>query len=106
MTINYKNKYGSLVLEQIEPERAISEWTFTKELLPIGFDVETAEKIALITENKKIQLALSMDFKIFYCFYHTNVNSGFVCKIKSIFFSRDINPIGKSSFVNVHSLIA
>ena len=56
MKIQYENKYGTLELEPLE-YRHVSTVLHATTPDDLKFDFETAERIALITENRHIQLA-------------------------------------------------
>lgn len=83
----YANEFGEVVLEPITRYMPISE--ISKENVPeveeALFSMETAEKIALITENKMIQIALPYpirsDERAAYLVKHSSTRRAAVCRV-------------------------
>ena len=86
------NQYGSLKLEIIGEYQDVSgihSRNLNKELF---FDIETAEKIALITENRGIQLSVfSGDHSKMFVVHHATSSSAAVCKLVELKFKEEIN---------------
>lgn len=85
MIINYKNKYGELEIETITEAMPVSTVLVSMvEQVNACFDLETAEKIALITDNKKIQIGIDGETKKCYLVYHYTTSLVSICKINRL----------------------
>ena len=85
-------KYGTLTLKQFTPYMNVGEFHSSKVPSDCFFSIEDAEKIALITENRMVQLCPVMD-KIgtsvpFYLVVHSSASEA--CLVQPI----EINYIG------------
>jgi len=92
--VNFKNSFGALKI------------SFVTDFMPVGeisqnmpevssnlFDVETAEKIALITDNKNVQIGMCYPLNgQAYLIYHSSASVAAVCKIESISFPCAVSP--------------
>lgn len=92
--VNFENEFGALQV------------SLATEFMPVGkisrkmpevsdsmFDINTAEKIALITGNKNVQICMCYPLNGFgYMVYHRNSREAAVCKIDSIRFSCEVSP--------------
>jgi hypothetical protein len=89
--MKYSNTYGSLQLEPIGPFKAVN--TIRGVDLPddIKFSMDTAEKIALITDNRGIQLCFE-SFKKVYVIIHQGPSLAAVARIVNMEFDEKINP--------------
>jgi hypothetical protein len=89
--LTYKNKYGYLEFEVIENYRDIST-IHSKDLQDnLFFEIEVAEHIALITENRDIQLSVTYDPKKMFLIHHQSSSVAAVCRITKIEFNSDFN---------------
>jgi hypothetical protein len=90
MEKEYSNKYGFLKF-MVGDKQPIS--TLCSDNFPnhIFFDLETAEKIALITENKKIQICFKSLEKM-YLVYHFTISEVGLCLVKKLEFSSPVIP--------------
>lgn len=79
--IKYENKYGKLEIE-VSEYKHISE--ITSKNVNTFFDIETAEKIALITGNRGIQICVSPDLKRFYLVHHKSYDIVSVAKVVTL----------------------
>jgi hypothetical protein len=97
-TIEYKNKYGSLVLEIIGDYRDISG-VKSKDLdQSLFFSIDIAEQMALITGNKDIQISFSYpDLKKAFVIHHQSSAVVALCRIVSIGFSKEIDATAELS---------
>jgi len=95
MKAEYKNQYGFLQIELTEDYKKVSLMSSKDYDTSLFFSIETAEKIALITSNEKIQCSCVFDEKILtnqmYLIYHLTGSLGAVCKVITLQFTSDIN---------------
>lgn len=89
MIIRYHNKYGSLEIEVIEAYRNISTIRSKELSSALFFDISTAEKVALITENKGVQLSPTADYKTMYLVHHESPSMAAVCRVVKVDFNAD-----------------
>jgi hypothetical protein len=90
--LNYSNEYGSLSFELVTEFLPVSQ--INKTIVPEDafYPIETLEKIALITENKRLQPVYIFQDKRGYYILHNSVSTGAVVKISNISFTKDVNP--------------
>ena len=89
--ITYKNKYGKLKIKVCGTYQNVRG--ITSKNLPdnLFFEIKIAEQIALITENRGIQLSVTADYKKMYLIHHKNSDTGAVCEIINIEFNSNFN---------------
>lgn len=89
----YKNKYGTLELKPIGNFVPFSDFELFyhnyKQKVYISLDI--AEKIALITENKDIQIGITKNFNAYVIVYNS-LNWLSLAKVEKLDFVSDINP--------------
>lgn len=92
-TIEFKNKYGSLTLEVVSDFVKVKDLGLVKDLPEDQkFSMETAEQIALITDNRGIQIVFdSTNIKIASVAVHDSVSTAAWAKIKHIDFDEKID---------------
>jgi len=93
MDVIYKNKYGEL---KLTVDNYVNIKTiFGKDLNEnCLFDIAIAEKIALITENKNIQISFfkkDSQYKA-YVVHHKSSDTVSICQIKELNFINNVNP--------------
>lgn len=91
--IKFCNRYGSLELKPVTDYMPVDQIKHT--IAPIGsaFNLETAEKIALITENRRIQLCIIPDnYRVMYVVHHSSTSIAAICEINSLAYNERINP--------------
>lgn len=86
----FKNKYGSLRFF-VGAKQQISDLCSADFPDGVFFDLETAEKIALITENRKIQIGFQ-NLKKAYLIYHFSTSEVGLCTIQELDFSSHVIP--------------
>lgn len=88
--LSYQNKYGYLEFEvgEYQDVRTIHSKNLDTSLF---FEIETAEHIALITENRGIQLSVTWDHKKMFLIHHKASDIAAVCKITKIEFNSNFN---------------
>lgn len=87
----WSNEFGSLVVEPVTGVMQVSS-IFGKDLEDgVKFDVGTAEKIALITENRRCQIGVQRDWKC-YLIVHTSPNTAAVVKVVSLEYTGKLSP--------------
>jgi len=86
MRYKYENRYGVLEVEPIEEHHKVSEILGKNIEERFFFDLETSEKIALITDNKDIQLGFlsSPPYDKVYLVHHLTGSLGAVCRITKL----------------------
>ncbi len=91
--VKYQNKYGTLELMPLE-YRHVSETHHKTTPVDLKFDTDTAEKIALITDNRHIQLVPNYpaNLKEWMVCHHNAPDTCAVCRIVSINFVSDVDP--------------
>lgn len=89
-TIEFKNKYGSLILEVVSDFVKVKDLGRVKDLPKDQiFPIEIAEQIALITENRKIQIVFdSTNIRMASVAVHDSVSTAAWAKIKHINFDK------------------
>jgi len=90
MNIQYENKYGTLELQPLE-YRHVSTVLHATTPDDLKFDFETAEKIALITENRHIQLAFVTKPCRALVVHHESPDTVAVCRVHSLNFIAPVN---------------
>ena len=92
--INFKNEFGTLSVSLVTDFLAVRDINRNiKSVSDNLFDMETAEKIALITGNKRIQLVMCYPLNgQCYMVYHQGSSLAAVCKIESMDFHCDRAP--------------
>lgn len=92
--VKFENKFGSLQVSLVTDFMSVGK--ISRDMPEVSgnmFDMETAEKIALITENKNVQLCMCYPLNgLGYMVYHRNGKEAAVCKIDSILYSCDVSP--------------
>jgi hypothetical protein len=86
MRCDFANEFGTLQFRPLSEPQPIAGIRGATLDAACTFDLETAEKVALITENRRVQVA---PFKTpagwrFYAFLHETVNTGAVAQIESL----------------------
>lgn len=84
--IQYQNRYGECELEFVTSFMSIKDIHSKLEAVKSNvFDIDTAEMLALISSNRKLQQAPFADnLDKFYVVYHQAPNVAAVCKIKHL----------------------
>ena len=92
--IRYENRYGTLDLEPLEYGH-VSKAQHSNTPDELKFDTDTAEKIALITENRHIQLVppwpITKPVRWFVA-HHSSPSICATCRIVSLVFTSKVNP--------------
>jgi hypothetical protein len=92
MNLTYKNKYGCLEIEIVGPYQKVSTIRCKDIDERYSFDMDTAKKIALITENNRVQLCFSSgNLNKVFLVHHQSSSMAAVCKIVSLDFDNNIN---------------
>lgn len=90
----YNNYYGKLILEETGELLKVSEIRGINLPDELKFSLDIAEKIALITENRGIQISgeFHKNPPKMYVIMHVSPSTGYIGKIVSLEFNSDINP--------------
>jgi hypothetical protein len=81
--MNYRNKYGQATLTPVTDVLHISAISASKMpglISQVQLSIEEAEQLALITENRHIQITYSMETKQFYVVHHVTANTVQLCQ--------------------------
>lgn len=83
--MNYSNKYGTATLTPVGPIVHVSAVVGTDVIdSGHGFDIDTAAKLALVTENFKLQPSYNMARKKCYVMYHHTPSTVQVCRLDAL----------------------
>ncbi|HFI4796489.1 TPA: hypothetical protein ACGQK4_002208 [Elizabethkingia anophelis] len=105
-TFEYKNKYGSLKLIPVSDLMKVSNIKGIDIDKKYKFDINTAEKVALITENYDTQM--SFGFPITnqaYIIKHESSSTGYICELSDLNFNEEVNATNEISQRNKYSSI-
>ncbi len=83
--INYQNKYGKATLTPVSEVLRVSEVSYAKMpklIEQVKLSIDQAEKLALITENNKIQIAFPMGKKLCYVLHHLTPSTVQICSVE------------------------
>jgi hypothetical protein len=89
--IPYKNRYGTVELEIMTESYPVSAIRSTMVPEEYMIDIDTAEAVALITENRHLQMS-SKDLRKYYILFHNNASSVQIVRIKSLSLIEGVNP--------------
>lgn len=93
MQRTYKNKYGTLTIEDTGELMHVSQVKWANVPNELKFDIETGEKIALITENENLQQSYGFPIQgNGYLMRHESPSTVYLCKIVLIDFTSTVNP--------------
>lgn len=83
--MQYSNRYGAAEISLIGEVVHVSEINGAAVVnAGYGFDIDTAEKLALITENRHLQPAYNRATKSFYVMYHHTSIMVQVCRLDGL----------------------
>lgn len=88
MKYTYANQYGKLEIETVGPYQAVREVDTD---LAERFSIDTAERIALITDNRRIQLCPARNRRDMYLMHHESISVVAPCRIISLSFDENVN---------------
>lgn len=86
----YENKYGRVEIEVVGSPSPVNSFHAKDIDSDYFFSLEDAEKIALITENRHIQIGFSPKFDG-YLLYHSSPSTAALCKVVNVSFGSDFN---------------
>lgn len=89
--ISYQNRYGSLQLTPASDYMSVSK--ISHKIAPIGcaFSIATAEEIALITDNRNIQISfIPGNMHVCYVMHHISTSMAAICQIVSMEFTAKV----------------
>ena len=83
--MDYKNKYGTATLTPIGPIVHVSKVVGAEVIdAGYGFDMATAERLALVTENARLQPAYNMARRQCYVVCHHSPSEVQVCRLDAL----------------------
>ena len=92
-TIKFANKYGSLELEVVTYYKEVSTIHSIDVDPSLLFSIDDAEKIALITGNKGIQICfVASDRSKAFLIHHKEASLAAVCRVSSLNYTSGKNP--------------
>jgi hypothetical protein len=102
-TITFANKYGQVELKPVTAYMPVNQ--INSKMLPSGctFSIDTAEQIALITDNKHLQMSfIPGNMRVCYIMHHDSASVAAVCEVSSLIFvgtnaTEEIARLAKSS---------
>ena len=102
--MQYKNHYGEAVIEIVSDYMSIKK--VTRKYVPKGcwFNMDQAEQIALITDNRHLQIGFSEDLRHAYVIHHKNANTVAYCKVTSINFYTKSGESAREILAQEHSV--
>jgi hypothetical protein len=89
--MKYENKYGSLRLELVTDYVPVSQIRAKDQNWDVFIDLDTAEKVALITGNKDTQLCVGADKRSMFIIHHIKGDTAAVCKVVDLNFDNKYN---------------
>lgn len=81
---NYQNSHGKLALETVTEFVNVNTLRVRDFPETCLFDLETAEKLALITRNKHIQICMDPETRRVGVIYHSAPDKAAICKIVNL----------------------
>lgn len=88
--MDYQNQYGSATLTPIGPVIPVSKVVGADVIdAGYGFDLDTAAKLALVTENARLQPAYNMARRQCYVIYHHSPSTVQVCRLDALACTED-----------------
>jgi hypothetical protein len=98
--MDYSNKYGTATLTPVGPVVHVSAVVGTEVIdSGYGFDMDTAAKLALVTENFRLQPSYNMERKRFYVMYHHTPSTVQVCRLDALACTEE-DPHATLSYLN------
>ena len=88
----FENEYGQLIVQPISDFMNVRDITHDLLTDECFFNMKTAEKIALITENKIMQIAFKPDLSAAYMIMHNTPHTAAACEIINLIFSKKVKP--------------
>lgn len=88
MKFTYTHDKGTLVLAPVTAVMDVKNVSFkTAEPHDCFITIEQAEQVAVITDNRNIQVCFGNMGKSIYVFQHTSPQTGYICRIESLNFN-------------------
>ena len=100
----YKNQFGETVIEIASEYMSIKQVTRRDVPSNCWFDMDQAEQIALITDNRHLQIGFSEDLRHAYVIHHKNSNTVAYCKVISINFYTKSGESAREILAQEHSV--
>ena len=98
--MEYSNKYGIATLTPVGPIIHVSKVNGAEVIGDgYGHDIDTAAKLALVTENHKLQPAYNMALKKCYVLFHHTPSTVQVCRLDALV-CHESDPHGTLDLLN------
>lgn len=84
---HFKNRFGNATLLPVTAPMQINQVSFAAMedvIKPVLIDMTKAEQLALITDNKGIQICFCRDLKQAYVVHHLNANTVQICAVHAL----------------------
>lgn len=108
--ICFNNQYGKATLTPVTDTLPLSEVSFAKMpalVRQVRLTVEQAEQLALISENKDIQICFNMHEKLHYVVFHVTANTVWLCQANIDYIGVDgFSPAGLIELLRTQSIAA
>lgn len=83
--LDFKNRFGTATLTLVGPTIPVSTVVGAEVInAGYGFDMDTAAKLALITENARLQPAYNMELRQWYVLFHHSPSDVQVCRVDAV----------------------
>lgn len=104
--MDYENQYGTATLTPVGPVVHVSTVVGVDVIdAGYGFDLDTAAKLALITENAQLQPAYSMERRQAYVLHHHSPSTVQVCRLDALVCT-EIDPHATLDRLNRYAAMA
>jgi hypothetical protein len=106
--VRYSNRFGTVEITPVTPFMPVSSIRKTHpQAQENTFDLHTAEKIALITENRRIQLCPHFPIDgLAYLVLHDSPSMAAICRVNVLEFSCATSPAEMIETLNRHGVAA
>lgn len=92
MIKEFKNEYGIAIISSVSDEMSIKDVLGKNIDDSLKFDIDTAEKLTLITGGGYAHCCYQMDIKKFYLILYTSKSTCYICKIDRLEYAHNANP--------------
>jgi hypothetical protein len=106
-TVNYHNRYGNLTLDLVTDFQSVRNFSFAMVPQDCVITIDQAEQIALITDNRRLQVCFCPDdLRKCYVIVHNSASTAALAKVSCLNFISTVNPASEiASLAQVFSII-
>lgn len=105
-SVRYQNRYGSVRLVPVTPYGPVSGYRTDTSPPELLVSLDDAERIALITENRRVNYGFNLREGRGIIIHHEGPNRAAVCRVEDLAFTRDLNPTDELGRLNQMQSIA